>query len=148
MLVYLRDGSAQFYVLPHWDRSYRSNFLPHPVTVHWHWADQSELCQVPGRVATGVPIFKSRVWLEPEKSCRKQDSSTGSSALKADFLTTRPTRWSDSVFNDSNSYSKILCLECQSTQSCHHRAVHRMLSWQGSAVEKGPPWSPFLACYY
>ena len=37
-LVYLRDGSAQFYVLPHWDRSCRSNVLPHPVTVYWHLA--------------------------------------------------------------------------------------------------------------
>ena len=32
----------QLYVLPHWDRSCRSNFLPHPVTVYWHWADQSQ----------------------------------------------------------------------------------------------------------
>ena len=32
----------QFYVLPHWDRSCRSNFLPHPVTVYWHQADQSQ----------------------------------------------------------------------------------------------------------
>ena len=42
MLVYLRDGSAQFYALPHWDRSGRSNFLPHPVTVNRHQADQSQ----------------------------------------------------------------------------------------------------------
>ena len=26
-------------VVPHWDRSCRSNFLPHPVTVYWHRAD-------------------------------------------------------------------------------------------------------------
>ena len=25
-----------------WDRSCRSNFLPHPVTVYWHWADQCQ----------------------------------------------------------------------------------------------------------
>ena len=32
----------QFYMLPHWNRSCRSNFLPHPVTVYWHQADQSQ----------------------------------------------------------------------------------------------------------
>ena len=58
------DLQRQFYVLPHWDRSCRSNFPSHPVTVYWHQADQS---QAPGRVATGVPIFKSLVWLDPEK---------------------------------------------------------------------------------
>ena len=70
MLVYLRDTSAQtslrcfvgwllivpatsscisgtdllrqFYVLPHWDRSCRSNFLPYPVTVYWHRTNQSQ----------------------------------------------------------------------------------------------------------
>ena len=36
------DLHRQFYVLPHWDTSTRSNFLPHPVTVHWHRADQSQ----------------------------------------------------------------------------------------------------------
>ena len=36
------DLHRQFYVLPHWDRSCRSDFLPHPVTVYWHRADQSQ----------------------------------------------------------------------------------------------------------
>ena len=36
------DLLRQFYVLPHWDRSCRSNFLPHPVTVYWHRANQSQ----------------------------------------------------------------------------------------------------------
>ena len=36
------DLLRQFYVLPHWDRSCRSNVLPHPVTVYWHRADQSQ----------------------------------------------------------------------------------------------------------
>ena len=27
--------------MPHWDRGCRSNFLSHPVTVYWHWANQS-----------------------------------------------------------------------------------------------------------
>ena len=45
-------------VLPHWDRSCRSNFLPHPVTVYWHRADQSQRWP-----------YNSRrlVWLDPEK---------------------------------------------------------------------------------
>ena len=36
------DLLRQVYVLPHWDRSCRSNVLPHPVTVYWHQADQSQ----------------------------------------------------------------------------------------------------------
>ena len=36
------DLLRQFYVLPHWDRSCRSNVLPHPVTVYWHRTDQSQ----------------------------------------------------------------------------------------------------------
>ena len=36
------DLHRQFYVLPHWDRSCRSNFPSHPVTVYWHQADQSQ----------------------------------------------------------------------------------------------------------
>ena len=36
------DLLRQLYVLPHRDRSCRPNFLPHPVTVYWHRADQSQ----------------------------------------------------------------------------------------------------------
>ena len=36
------DLHRQFYVLPHWDRSCRSSFPSHPVTVYWHRADQSQ----------------------------------------------------------------------------------------------------------
>ena len=36
------DLLRQFYMLPHWDRSCRSNFLPHTVTVYWHRANQSQ----------------------------------------------------------------------------------------------------------
>ena len=54
-------------------------------------------CQAPGRVATGEPIPKSLVWLDPEKSpWQKQELNTGSATLKADILSTRPTgrsRW-------------------------------------------------------
>ena len=60
------DLLRQFYVLTHWERSCRSNFPSHPVIVYWHRANQSQR-QAPGRVATGVPILKSLVWLEPGK---------------------------------------------------------------------------------
>ena len=40
-----------------------------------------------------MPIFKSLVWLDPEKSHRKQDLNPRSSAPEADALTTRPGRW-------------------------------------------------------
>ena len=36
------DLLRQFYVLPHWDRSCRSNLPSHPVTVYWHRANQSQ----------------------------------------------------------------------------------------------------------
>ena len=36
------DLLRQVYVLPHWDRSCRSNFPSHLVTVYWHQADQSQ----------------------------------------------------------------------------------------------------------
>ena len=36
------DLLRQFYVLPHWDRSCRSNSPSHLVTAYWHRADQSQ----------------------------------------------------------------------------------------------------------
>ena len=36
------DLLRQLYVLPHWDRSCRSDFPSNPVTVYWHWANQSQ----------------------------------------------------------------------------------------------------------
>ena len=36
------DKLRQCYVLPHWDRSCRSHFQSHPVTVYWHRANQSQ----------------------------------------------------------------------------------------------------------
>ena len=48
--------------------------------------------QASHRVANGVPVFKSVVWLNPGISWCKWDSNPGSSALKADALTTRQTR--------------------------------------------------------
>ena len=70
------DLLRQSYVLPHWDRSYRSHFPPHPVTVYWHRARPVPVLavyrQVPGRVATGVSILKSLVWLDSEKKSRRK----------------------------------------------------------------------------
>ena len=83
MLVYLRDGSAQTIVRASTLRSCRSNCPSHPVTVYRHRTSQSH---APGRVATGVPIFKSLVWLDPKKSRHKRNSNPGSS-LEADALT-------------------------------------------------------------
>ena len=42
--------------------------------------------------STGVPMCKSPIWLDQQKSWRKQESNPGSAALEADALTTRPTR--------------------------------------------------------
>ena len=47
------DLLRQFYVLPHWDRSCRSNFPSHPVTVYWHRADQSQCWPYNARRLTG-----------------------------------------------------------------------------------------------
>ena len=95
------DLHRQFYVLPHWDRSCRSYFPPHPVTVYWHRADQPQHWPCNARrlavdIATGLPIFKSLVWLDPEKSRLKRDSNPGSSDSKADALTTRSAKRSPS----------------------------------------------------
>ena len=48
--------------------------------------------QAPGRVATGVPVLKSLVCLDPEKFRRKREPNPGSSAPEGDALTARPTR--------------------------------------------------------
>ena len=54
--------------------------------------------QASGRVATGVPMFKSLAWLDPKKSpwgkipMEKAGIDPGSAALEADTLTTWPTR--------------------------------------------------------
>ena len=83
-------------LLPHWDRSCRSNVLPHPVTVYWHRADQSQCWPYNARRLAGQPLecqFWSH-WYDstPKKSRRKRDSNPGPSTLEADALTTRPTR--------------------------------------------------------
>ena len=84
------DLLRQFYVLPHWDRSCRSNFPSHPVTVYWYWADQSQRWPYNARRLAGELLesqFLSH-WYDstPKKSRRKRDSNPGSSALEADAL--------------------------------------------------------------
>ena len=44
------------------------------------------------QVASGVSIFKSLVWLDPEKSRGERDSNPGSFTPEADALTTKPTK--------------------------------------------------------
>ena len=75
----------QFYVLPHWERSCRSYVLPHPVIVYWHRTDQSQ---------RGVPIFKSLVWLDPEKIPAQAGFEPGIFRSRGGRLTTRSTRGS------------------------------------------------------
>ena len=86
----------QFYVLPHWDRSCRFNFPSHPVTVYWHWVNQSQHWPYNARRMAGQLLecqFLSHWYdLTSEKSRRKRDSKPESSALEADALTIRPTR--------------------------------------------------------
>ena len=90
------DLLRQFDVLPHWDRTCRSNFPPHSVTVYWHRQNQSQRWPYNARRLAGKPLecqFLSH-WYDstPKKSRRKRDSNPGSSALVADEFTTRPTR--------------------------------------------------------
>ena len=53
----------QVYMLPHWDRSCRSNFLSYPVIACWHRANQSRRWCFNARhlagVATGISIFNT-----------------------------------------------------------------------------------------
>ena len=93
---YLRDWSAQFCVLPHWDRSCTSNFLFHPVTVYWHRASQSQHWTYHARrnrVVIGVPIYKSLVRLDLEEDPgQKWESNPGLPLSRQDTFTTRPPR--------------------------------------------------------
>ena len=97
MLVYLRDGSAQTVLRAATLRQklqIRLSTSPsHSIPTPGQPVPAMTLRrQAPGWVATGVPIWKPMVRLDPEKSRTKRDSNTGSSALETDALTTRPTR--------------------------------------------------------
>ena len=85
MLVHPRDDLLrQLDVLSHWDRSCRPNLPCHPVTVYWHRTNQSQRWPNNARRLavsvrdTGVTIFKSLVWPDPEKSpWQKRKSTSG-----------------------------------------------------------------------
>ena len=97
MPVYLWGGSAQ--TVAHaatlrWKLQIKLSTSPsHSIlTPGWPVPVLTLYCQALGRVATGVLIFKLLLWFDPEKSRFKGDLNPRTSALKADALTTRPTR--------------------------------------------------------
>ena len=55
LCISLTDLLRQLYELPHWNRNCRSNFLSHPVTVYWHWTDQSHFWPSNTRRLAGQP---------------------------------------------------------------------------------------------
>ena len=59
----------------------------------WHRTDPSQRWPYNAKRLQETHVFKSLVWLDPEKSPRqKRESNHGSPALKAEALLTRPTR--------------------------------------------------------
>ena len=63
--------------------------------------------QAPGRVAIGVPTFKSLLWLDPEKiPNEKVGIEPGSDTLQEDVLTARPTRRSPHQYCDPQTCSR------------------------------------------
>ena len=92
------DLLRQFYVLPHWDRSCRSNSPSHPLTVYWHPANQSQHWPYNTRRLAGKPlechIFKSLVWLDPRKILSQAGFEPGIFRSRGGRLNhTRLTRW-------------------------------------------------------
>ena len=122
MLVYLRGWSAQTILCAatlRWKLQINLSTSPSQsiLTPGWPVPALTLWCQAPGRVATGVPIFSSLVWLDPEKSCRKRDSNPRSSTPKADALTTRPVRRLK-----SSGPPQIYCyaMLCNTPLTCEH----------------------------
>ena len=75
----------QLCMLPHWDKSCRSNFLSYPVTIYWQPSQTLE-CQAPGKVATEAPVVKSLVWLNPKNDpWRKWESNPALPLSKQTF---------------------------------------------------------------
>ena len=66
-----------------------------------------------GRVTLGVPIFKSLVWPDPEKSRPQWDSNPGSSALEADALTTWPAKEMGEAGGGSSGFTEIKTGTCR-----------------------------------
>ena len=56
LCVIATDLLRQLYMVPHWERSCRSNWLSHPVPVYWHRADQSERWHYNARRLAGKPV--------------------------------------------------------------------------------------------
>ena len=152
------DLLRQFYVLPHWDRSCRSNFPSHPVTVYWHWADQSQHWPYKARRLAGQPLecqFWSH-WYDstPEISRRKRDSNLGSFTLKADTLTTRPTRRLYNMYRRINAHTHTHThthtLIHTHTHTHNHTQTFTGMFWQQrmlkkrSAVQRILVWSDIL----
>ena len=89
--------------------------------------------QAPGRVALECQFLSHWYDSTPEKSRRKRDSNPGSSALGADALTTRPTRWSrteartgTAARESSDGRYNDLCQGCESNHWTvgTHRTIH------------------------
>ena len=114
MLVCLRDQSLrQFYTLPHWDRSCRSNFLSHPVTRYRHWANQSQPWPYNGKRLAWKPLecqFLSHLY---DSTWKNPHSESGNRTLEVDALTTRPARqcvpWS---MTDIQQFDQTSCWQC------------------------------------
>ena len=121
------DVLEQLHVMPHWDRSCRSNFQPRPVTVYWHRADQSQHWPYNARCLAGCPLecqFQSH-WYDSNqtKSWRRQDLKPRSSALEADTSTTRPTRRWLLIYCASIIQSVSQGLLCLDSLTCHHSEI-------------------------
>ena len=96
----------QVYVLPHWDRSRRSNFLPHPVTVYWHWVNQSQHWSCNTRRLAGLTLECQCLshWYDLTTNNPGTNGilNPGSSATEVDALTIRPTRRSQGQIPSDN----------------------------------------------
>ena len=130
MLVYLKDRSAQFYVLPHWERSCRPNFLSHPVTVYWHRANHDPITPGAWQGRRWSANFKVNGMTRLEKIPAQAGSNPGSSALEADALST-------SVLDDThidNPRGHSLTLDYCS-----------WLPWTPSGYMPGWPWTKTIS---
>ena len=104
-----REYQRQFYVLPHWDRSCRSNFQSHPVAVNWHQTNQSHQWPYNARCLAGQPLeyqFLSHKY----DSTGKQDLNPPSPSLEANTLSLR--HWDAEIqvameLSISSSHSKL-----------------------------------------
>ena len=96
MLVYLKDGSAQTIVCAATLLEVADQIISpsHSILIPDQPVPALTLeHQVSGKIANGMPMFKSLVQLRPEKTLqRKREVNSRSAALEVDALTTRPAR--------------------------------------------------------